>query len=102
MDEVLLSQNRMIERQGRSKADGAFRVGLEDAFRTQLEKVGKWQTRSPSVQVLRVPYHEALGSTHEVMERVNTFLGGELDVEAMVASVDPSLYRSRNTDKADR
>jgi hypothetical protein len=36
------------------------------------------------------------------MERVNTFLGGELDVEAMVASVDPSLYRSRNTDKADR
>jgi hypothetical protein len=99
MEEVLLSQNRMIEQQRRHAGDKAFRVGLEEAFHTQLMKAEKWAARNPSVEVLRVPYHEVLGSTHEVMERVNVFLDGVLDVEAMVASVDPALYRSRRREE---
>jgi hypothetical protein len=99
MEEVLLSQNRMIEQQRRHTGDKAFRVGLEDAFHTQLMKAEKWASRNPSVEVLRVPYHEVLGSAYEVMERVNRFLGAELDVEAMVASVDPALHRSRRAEE---
>jgi predicted AlkP superfamily phosphohydrolase/phosphomutase/Tfp pilus assembly protein PilF len=97
MDEVLLSQNRMIERHRDGAADKAFRVGLEAPFRAQLEKVEQWAARSLNVRMLRVPYHEAIADPVQVMARVNDFLGGDLDEEAMAASVDPSLYRNRSS-----
>jgi len=95
MEEVLLSQNRMIERQRKGATDKAFRVGLEEPFRAQLHKVERWASRSANVHMLRVPYREAVADPASVMQRVKDFLGDDLDVEAMVASVDPTLYRDR-------
>ncbi len=95
MDEVLLSQNRMIERQRSGATAKAFRVGLDEPFRAQLAKVEKWASRAANVELLRVPYHAVLNDPEAAMEQVSDFLGDELDVAAMVSSVDPTLYRSR-------
>jgi predicted AlkP superfamily phosphohydrolase/phosphomutase/tetratricopeptide (TPR) repeat protein len=98
MDEVLLSQNRMIERHRSGTEDKAYRVGLEEPFRAQLEKAAKWAGRSGNVHMLRVQHRDTITDPRMAMERVNELLGGVLDVDAMVASVDPSLYRNRGGD----
>ena len=45
--------------------------------------------------VLRVSYNDLLEQAREQAERVRQFLGGAVHVEAMVQTVDPSLYRNR-------
>ena len=60
-----------------------------------LQKVGTWAETQPNVDVLYVSYNDVLTKPLEHAERVNQFLGGSLDVEAMAAVVDPDLYRNR-------
>ncbi|MCB9170035.1 MAG: alkaline phosphatase family protein [Flavobacteriales bacterium] len=94
LDEVLLSQNRMIDRSRKPDRQGAYRVGLSGSFRKQLESVHEWEARNPTVEMIRIPFAEVIGSPREAMEKVNAFLGGELDVDVMVSVVDPALHRS--------
>jgi hypothetical protein len=44
---------------------------------------------------LYVNYNQALAEPAAQAARLNQFLGGGLDEEAMAAVVDPSLYRQR-------
>lgn len=92
--EVLASQRQMLARQGKSAAalsdDQLGRIYLG-----QLEKAEKFLTGSPAFQVLKVAHRELLGDPAPVAERINQFLGGDLDLAAMVAVVDPALYRER-------
>ena len=45
--------------------------------------------------VLRVCYNDLVEQPREQAERVSEFLGGTANVEGMVKTVDPSLYRNR-------
>ena len=45
--------------------------------------------------MLRVHYHRVLREPQAVAEEVAAFLGVPLDIKAMVAQVDGSLYRNR-------
>jgi hypothetical protein len=93
--EVLGSQRTMLDRAGKKSKAKTFPLGLHNAFLEQLKKAVRWQERSSNVDLLRVPYSEALSEPRMQMERVSTFLGGSLDVDAMAAAVDPSLHRQK-------
>jgi hypothetical protein len=58
--------------------------------------VEQWIAGQPNVECLYVSYNEALARPREHASRVNEFLGGALDVEAMIAVVDHALHRQRN------
>lgn len=100
MDEVLRSQNVMVDRmrKGKGKVEDGFRVGLSNAFKNQMKKVERWVERNPKVELLRVDYAAMVADPQGQAERVNAFLGGELDVIAMAAVVAPDLYRHKKAD----
>ena len=96
LDEVLASQRKMLARQGKAGAQ------LPDehlcrVFEDQVKKVTSWLTTQPNVKSIEVTYHELIADPRGHAERLNEFLGGALDVDAMVGAVDPNLYRNRKT-----
>ena len=94
LDEVIVSQNKMLERQGKSLGKlGEDR--LKQLFTAQINKVDEFLREHDSFRVLHVSYNEALQDAGPVVQQVNDFLGGHLDTEAMQQIADPSLYRNR-------
>lgn len=92
--EVLLSQNRMLT----GKSTTATEVSDEkmmEYFRSQLAGFHHWIGNRKHFSMLVVNYRDMISSPKEQAGRLNPFLGGYLDVEAMVAAVDPILYRRR-------
>jgi hypothetical protein len=92
--EVLASQKVMLERLGREAAK-LSNEQLEQAYRQQLKQVGIWLAKQPNIKTLFVSHREAIAAPDTVAGKVNTFLGGGLDFQAMAAAVDGSLYRQR-------
>jgi hypothetical protein len=68
---------------------------LADAYGRQLDDAVKWLHRRPNFSVLETDYYRVLEQPEVVVQDVNRFLDGRLDVVAMVQVPDPSLYRVR-------
>ena len=68
-------------------------------FEKHLQHVMRWIREQPNVQVTYIQYSEMLANPEPHIQQVNQFLGGQLDTEAMIAIVDPALYRNRQTEK---
>lgn len=94
LDEVLVSQEKMLERLGRSAAP---REAMKQSFLVHLERLHDWLRQRRNVAVLRVRYHDLLERARGEAQRVSEFLGGGADVGRMAGAVDPSLYRNRKT-----
>jgi hypothetical protein len=92
MEEILSSQRAMLEREGKTSADDAT---LAKIFRSQLEQLEQWLAAQPDFSFLAVDYHRALNEPLEVAKEVNAFLQANLNLEAMAAAVDPTLYHER-------
>ena len=90
----MVSQNVMLERGGKSTGS-LSREKIIKVFRAQLEKVSRYIEEHSNFQVLYVSYNELVGNPLPSIKAVNEFLGGGLDTGAMLAVVDPSLYRQR-------
>jgi tetratricopeptide (TPR) repeat protein len=93
IEEVLNSQQKMLDRLGESGGNiEPERLG--ETFRKQVE-FAFGLMNAHGVPVLKVPYGDAIADPADVAARVAEFLGGDLDVDAMAAAVDPKLYRER-------
>jgi hypothetical protein len=92
--EVLDSQEEMLRRQGKA-SDDVDRAQLEELYRRQLRDVDAWLAVQPNFSVLYVDYRDVLNEPERVVEEVNRFLAGRLDVEAMLRVPDRGLYRQR-------
>ena len=98
LDEVVKSQNIMLDRHDKEGTD-ADKDKIKKTFETQINQVGKWITDHPNAfKVLYVDYNEVMRDPRPQVEAISEFLGGGMDVEAMAAVVDPSLYRNRAKD----
>ncbi|MBM4465832.1 MAG: sulfotransferase [Chloroflexi bacterium] len=94
MAEILASQKQMLVRRGED-ADKVSDEELARLFEKHLRKVEAWLAAQPHVEVLDVDYNAVLADPIPHACRINAFLGGLLDEEAMVAVVDSQLYRNR-------
>jgi hypothetical protein len=94
LDEVLASQKRMLERDGKPEGS-ASDAQMAEVYGRHLKQVETWLRGQANMQVLYVSYNAVMQSGAEEARRVNQFLGGELDTAAMIAAVDPGLYRER-------
>ncbi|MFI5461102.1 MAG: sulfotransferase family protein [Isosphaerales bacterium] len=92
LDEMLLSQEKMLERLGRGAAP---REEMKRSFILHLERLHQWLGQQRNIEVLRVDYHDLVQEPEAQAERVCEFLGGKGNVERMTRTVDPSLYRNR-------
>jgi hypothetical protein len=96
LDETMVSQEKMLQRLGRPAAP---RDVMKRNYALHLERLYEWLPRQPHLTVLRVSYNDLVERPREQAERVREFLGGIVDVEGMVLTVDPSLYRNRKTSR---
>jgi hypothetical protein len=92
--EVLASQRRMLIRRG-EPTETVPDVRMAELFEKHVEQVEAWIAEQPNMSVIYVDHGDILDDAARQALRVDEFLGGTLDVPAMVAVVDRSLYRQR-------
>jgi hypothetical protein len=87
----------MLERHG--KDTGGMPVErLHNVFKAQIHKVLEhMRAHADQFRFIEVDYNDVLQDPRSHVEKVSAFLDG-LDVDAMHAVVDPSLYRNRAAD----
>ena len=93
ISEVLASQRRMLQRQGKSGGNLAD-AQLHQIFERQVLEV-KQMLVQRDIPTLDVAYSDALQHAMKVAEKIQAFLSESLDVGAMAAVIDPNLYRQR-------
>lgn len=93
IEEVLASQKKMLARRG--ETDDTPPERMREHFQDDLWRARYQLTHRACFEVLEVHYSEILARPLEGAQKVNGFLGGHLDVNAMAAVVDPDLYRNR-------
>ena len=94
LGEVLASQEKMLERLGRSAAP---REEMKRAFSLHLEKLHAWLGQQKNIEVLYVSYNELIEQPEQQAHRVAVFLGGRANVENMAKAVDQELYRNKKS-----
>lgn len=95
LDEVLMSQHRMLVRDGKAKEDG-INLRLVNAFRQNLKKVREWAPGQANIEILYIPHAAIIANPRPELEKINAFLGGGLDIDAMEKVVDRKLYREKS------
>ena len=94
MTEILASQTKMLERRGEDNKISDDEMA--DLFSKHFEKVMNWVKKQKHIRYVEISYNNLLENPQQELSKVNEFLGGTLDTEAMQAKIDPKLYRQRS------
>ncbi len=94
MDEVLASQRKMLARRG-EPVDAVADDQMAALFAKHVAKVQAWLLSRPNFALLDVDYNAMLLDPAPHVVAVNRFLDDRLDAQAMLAVVNPDLYRNR-------
>jgi hypothetical protein len=94
LDEVLTSQQKMIDRLASADA-AASAEAMKEAFRNDIARVRVMCRTRPNFALCEIQYKDAVADPAAASRAVNAFLGGRLDEAAMRTAVDESLYRNR-------
>ncbi len=94
LTEVIDSQQAMLDRLGRDKNPARSTRQLAAAYLEQVNNVQHiLKDHAGRVAAMTVNYHEALADPARAAAKVNAFLGGTLDENRMIKSVEPTLRR---------
>lgn len=94
LEEILASQKKMLGRLGKGD-DNIPDDKLAKIYREHLKQVTAWLSKQTDVEVLYVNYNAMIADPGESVIKVNAFLGGNMNPEAMAAVVEPQLYREK-------
>ena len=94
--EVVRSQQKMIARNGKAVREDTLPLYLVKSYEKTLEKMKAWAQEKSNVEVFYQPYSEAVESPFLAALRINDFLGGQLQPEAMAGAVETGLWRERS------
>jgi hypothetical protein len=94
LPEILASQRTMLVARGKDpnmiQDDEMLRI-----YQIHLKNVLEWVKDQANVSFLEVSYNDILQDPIPNIERVARFLGGQLDLNAMLSVINPDLYRQR-------
>jgi hypothetical protein len=91
--EVLASQQKMLDRRNEQNETSDERmIEIYDAHLRQVKGILGMRD---CFDVLYLHYSDVLRDPAANARRMSEFLGGNLDVDAMAAAVDPKLWRNR-------
>ena len=94
LDEVLASQNKMIQRLGTEDSTAAQNA-MKEAYRNDIVRTRLLCKNRRNFELIEVNYKSTIEDPETTARSVNTFVGGYLDEVAMREAVDASLYRNR-------
>lgn len=92
--EVLASQREMLINRGEDP-DKIDDNDMTRTFERHLAQVMNWLKNQNNFSTLYIDYNKVITDPASNSQQINTFLGGSLDVEKMIATVEPDLYRQR-------
>jgi hypothetical protein len=93
IQEILASQKKMLER--RNEVQTISDPEMEAQFREHLRAVKYWLARKPGFRVLYLNYNDMMKNPEKLCRSVMSFLNQPLNLEAMQAVPNQSLYRNR-------
>lgn len=96
MGEILASQRRMLQRDGKPD-DGVDDATMTELYEKHLSKVFNWISKQDNIRLLEVNYNDILEDPEGNVQKLNHFLGGGLDTGRMMGVVDRNLYRERSS-----
>jgi uncharacterized protein with von Willebrand factor type A (vWA) domain len=103
LDEVLTSQERMKTRRRELVLESpARRDRLKTEYARSVRQIKELLRKDPRFRALFLHHAEVIRDPRAAAEAIDQFLGGELNVEAMAAQVNPSLHRNRAENRAHR
>lgn len=88
--EIAASQRAMLARHGRHGSDD-----LLPLLCREQERLSRWLSTRAAFRTLNVAHRDLLEDGERAVATVAAFLGRPLDRPAMLAAVDPALYRNR-------
>jgi hypothetical protein len=91
--EILASQAKMLER--RSEESETSDERMTELYQDHLLKIKRLIKGAPHFECLELEYKQTIENPRGTAERINEFLGGNLDVDKMTGVVDEQLYRNR-------
>jgi hypothetical protein len=92
--EVVTSQGVMLARSGRSGAAIAPEQ-LIAVYQQQIARVLAFLAQHPAARVLQVSYNDLIRHPEPAARAIASFLARPMNIQAMAAAVDPTLYRNR-------
>jgi hypothetical protein len=95
LDEVLASQNKMIQRLG-TEDSAAAEEAMKEAYRNDIVRTRLLCKNRPNFELIEINYRNTIEDPASTAHSVNAFVGGHLDETAMREAVDSSLYRNRS------
>lgn len=94
ISEILASQRKMLIRRGEDP-DKVNDEEMSELFSRHFSEVMAWVKKQKNIRFVEINYNQLMEDPAAQIEKVNQFLGGALDTAAMLARIDPSLYRQR-------
>lgn len=95
--EILASQRKMLINRGEDP-NKVSDAEMGQYFEKHLAQVAAWLSDQKHITTLYVDYNQMVRDPAPTAQKINAFLGGNLDVEKMIGVVDPALYRQRKAD----
>jgi len=92
IDEIISSQKKMLINMG--KKNTFSNQVLKIVFEKEIQKTKQWLLKN-KFEVLYVWYNLILSDPKKQMERVKNFVESDVDLDKMVSTVDPKLYRTK-------
>ena len=93
--QVLASQRKMLINRGEDP-DKVKDSEMASTFDKHLTQVMDWLSNQQNISTLYIDYNKVINEPAPNIRYINSFLGGFLDEERMIAVVEPDLYRQRN------
>lgn len=94
LGEVLASQRKMLV--NREEDEGAIdEAEMTTLFTHHLQEIRQWLAQQDNFTVLYVSYSELLTNPEPVVGAINRCFDNQLNTAAMLAVIDPTLYRNR-------
>ena len=94
MDEIIASQERMLQRRGNAIPDRAM---IKEALNTHLEKLFSWLQNQEHLDFIQINFNQLVRTPEQLIQPLSHFLPCPLDVEEALKAIDPTLYRNRET-----
>jgi len=95
LDEVLASQNKMLNHRKEGGKTGADDGEMKKIYEKHLHKIEVFVFNRPNMEVLNINYHQVLKDPKGCGGSINKFLGIQMDIQEMMRAVDKNLYRNR-------
>lgn len=94
MPEILASQQKMLAHRGTAREDVSD-AEIAALYAKHLAQVKTWLEQQPNFKVMYVSYNQLVTDPAAITSQIAAFLDRPLDTAAMLAAVDPKLYRNR-------